>query len=90
MICEIYKSVKKEETYLYLKKPGGFELIPPALRKTLGSLEFVMALELGSKQKLARENVKTVMENINRQGFHLQIPPKTSSLLAVHNLKNRC
>ena len=83
--CEIYKSVKKQDTYLYFKKPGDFELLPDVLSKSLGKLEFVMALELSSEKKLAREDVLKVMENIEQQGFHLQMPPSIRSLLAIHN-----
>jgi len=83
--CEIYKSVKKEDTYLYFKKPVDFDLIPPELSKSIGKLEFVMALELNSEKKLAREDVNKVMDNIEQQGFHLQMPPSTKSLLSIHN-----
>jgi len=83
--CEIYKSIKKEDTYLYFKKPVDLELIPSELSKSLGKLEFVMALELSSEKKLAREDVNKVIENIEQQGFHLQMPPSTKSLLSIHN-----
>ena len=82
--CEIYKSKKKEDTYVYIKKPADLELIPAELSKSLGELEFVMGLVLNHEKKLARENVITVMENIEKQGFHLQIPPTIQSLLASH------
>jgi len=85
--CEIYKSVKKEDTYLYFKKPVDFELIPAALSKSLGKLEFVMALKLSFEKKLAREDVVKVIANIEQQGFHLQMPPSIKSLLAIHNPK---
>ena len=84
IICEIYKSPKKDNTYLYLQKPADLDLIPEKLSNTLGQLEFVMELVLTTQKKLARENVVTVMENIKEQGFHLQIPPKLESLLSVH------
>ena len=83
--CEIYKSIKKSDTYLYFKKPIDMDLLPSALSKSLGKLEFVMELTLSSEKKLAREDVAIVIENIQQQGFHIQMPPSTKSLLAIHN-----
>ena len=85
MDCEIYKSVKKSDTYLYFMKPADLELLPETLSKSLGKLEYVMALTLSPEKKLAREDVVKVMENIQQQGFHIQMPPSTQSLLAIHN-----
>ena len=85
--CEIYKSVKKVDTYLYFKKPMDVELLPSELSKSLGKLEFVMEIELSVEKKLAREDILKVMDNIHQQGFHIQMPPSTKSLLAVHNPK---
>lgn len=85
MICDIYKSLKKENTYVYLQQPSDFEVIPEALSKRLGKLEFVMALELSPQKKLACEDARVVMEDIAEHGFYLQIPPKLESLMAVHN-----
>ncbi len=85
VICDIFKSLKKDDTYLYLQRPSDFELIPDALSQRLGKLEFVMELELSPDKKLAREEARVVMENITEHGFYLQIPPKLTSLMAVHN-----
>jgi uncharacterized protein YcgL (UPF0745 family) len=35
-----------------------------------------MELELHSDRTLAREDVTTVMANLQSQGFHLQMPPE--------------
>ena len=88
MKCDIYRSQKKEDTYLYLRHPADLDIVPETLSKTLGKLDHVMELELSAEKKLAREDAKTVMENITEQGFHLQMPPKLESLLAKHNPNN--
>ena len=41
-----------------------------------GTPIFVMKLDLSPAKKLARENVLTVIDNLNDQGFHLQMPPE--------------
>ena len=75
MICFIYKSLKKNELYVYLNKKDDFSSIPEQLFKSLGRLEFVMELELTPQRRLARENAVKVMAALENKGFHLQMPP---------------
>lgn len=75
MICFIYKSLKKNELYLYLDKKDDFSSIPEELFKSLGRIEFVMELELTPQRKLAREDTAKVMAALENKGFHMQMPP---------------
>ena len=75
MKCRIYKSLKKSEAYLYLAENKQLEELPNRLEKLLGKLEFVMDLELTPDRKLARVNVLVVIENLQKEGFYLQMPP---------------
>ncbi|MFM8342673.1 MAG: YcgL domain-containing protein [Methylomonas sp.] len=75
MQCYIYKSLKKDELYLYLDKKDDFSAIPDSLMQSFGRLSFVMALELTPERKLARENSEKVIESLNNQGFFVQMPP---------------
>ena len=77
MQCYIYKSLKKEELYLYLDKKDDFSAVPQALFESLGRLAFVMELQLSPDRKLARENVDKVIASLKNQGFHIQMPPTT-------------
>jgi uncharacterized protein YcgL (UPF0745 family) len=36
-----------------------------------------MELEISESSKLARENPETVLHNLSKHGFHLQLPPQT-------------
>jgi uncharacterized protein YcgL (UPF0745 family) len=74
--CWIYRSPRKDEMYLYLPAEDDFSTIPAPLLKGFGTPEKVMQLNLSASQKLAREDVAVVMENLQNQGFHLQMPPK--------------
>lgn len=74
--CWIYKSPRKEEMYLYLAAREGFEVLPRALLDHFGPPVFVMELALHPERRLARENVVKVMDNLDTQGFHLQMPPE--------------
>ena len=71
----MYRSSRKEYTYLYLAEGASLEDLPDSLLGAFGTAEFVIDLELSPERKLASENVLQVMENLREQGFHLQLPP---------------
>ena len=75
MQCFVYKSLKKDELYLYVGRKDDFSAVPDALFKSLGRLAFVMELQLSPERKLARENVEKVMDSLKGKGFFLQMPP---------------
>lgn len=75
MHCFIYKSLKKNELYLYLDKKDDFSAVPEALFKSFGRLEFVMELQLSAERKLARENSENVIASLQSKGFFVQLPP---------------
>ena len=75
MLAYVYKSLKKADTYLYLAKRDDFAGLPEPLRTQLGSLQFVLEVELTTERRLARENPEVVRANLASRGFHLQFPP---------------
>ena len=76
----VYKSQRKEDTFVYLAARDDFDRIPETLRTPLGPLVFVLEVALTPERKLARENVETVRQNLASQGFHLQFPPRIFNL----------
>jgi uncharacterized protein YcgL (UPF0745 family) len=78
--CWIYRSSRNADTFLYLRRPDAFDELPVALRERFGRPEFVMTLGLTATRKLARNNARQVMQDLAEQGFHLQLPPPTSSV----------
>ena len=78
----IYKSRKKEELYLYLAEQDDFSVVPEDLMQSIGNEpQFVMQLTLSEQRKLAREDVRKVMQNLQEKGFHLQLPPPADLIL---------
>ena len=75
MQCYIYKSLKKEELYLYLQKKDDFSEIPEPLFNSLGRIEFVMELEITPDRKLARVDANKVLSSLQDKGFFVQMPP---------------
>ncbi|MEE8495592.1 MAG: YcgL domain-containing protein [Xanthomonadales bacterium] len=76
MNCRIFRSEKKDETYLFLAADQSLEELPEDLRKTFGEPVFVMALKLSSSSKLARVETQSVLESLHERGYFLQLPPK--------------
>ena len=75
MQCFIYKSLKKNELYLYLQKKDDFASIPEPLLNSFGRMEFVMELALTPERKLAREDIEKVQASLLDKGFFVQMPP---------------
>ena len=85
MFCEIYKSSKKDEMYLYVARVNTPEdqqqadvltVLPEPMRLAFGRATLVMQLELNESKKLARVNVLHVMDSIQTNGFFIQMPPE--------------
>jgi uncharacterized protein len=81
IICWVYASPRQDEMYLYLKQKDDFDSLPNALRHHFGSPRLVMKLALHGGRKLAREDVESVMNNLDALGYHLQMPPKIDAEL---------
>ncbi|MCB1706116.1 MAG: YcgL domain-containing protein [Halioglobus sp.] len=82
VLCQVFKSSRQAEMYLYLEKSRGAEEVPDALLARFGELIPVMMLQLTPERRLARADVREVIASIQRQGFYLQMPPTTADLLA--------
>ncbi|MDG9852955.1 YcgL domain-containing protein [Pseudomonas nitroreducens] len=74
-ICSIYKSPRKNEMYLYVDKREALSRVPEALLAAFGVPKHAFDLVLSPERQLAREDINVVLENIEKQGFHLQMPP---------------
>ncbi|KAB0499890.1 YcgL domain-containing protein [Pseudomonas vancouverensis] len=74
-ICSIYHSSKKNGMYLYVLKSDALERVPEALMAAFGKAKHAFDLVLTPERKLAREDIAIVLENLEKQGYHLQMPP---------------
>jgi len=90
LLCEIYKSPRKEEMYLYVNKRQGLEHVPEALLGSFGKPQPLLTMILTADKKLARANTAEVMEAIETQGFYFQMPPgNEADLLTEHLAQQR-
>lgn len=76
MHAYVYKSLRKDDTYVFLAARDAFDRIPAGVRETLGRLELVLEVDLYPGRRLARADAGTVMEALSTRGFHLQVPPR--------------
>jgi uncharacterized protein YcgL (UPF0745 family) len=85
MLCQVFKSPRKEQMYLFVAQQDGLESVPETLLATFGEPESVMMLELTPERKLARARAQDVLAAIAEQGFYLQMPPTEAELRAQHH-----
>ena len=80
VFCQIYKSTRNTEMYLYVEKARGLEDVPASLMKRFGEPSELMTLMLEPGRKLARAKVDDVLREIADNGFYLQMPPTAAEL----------
>ncbi|KAA8735677.1 YcgL domain-containing protein [Acinetobacter qingfengensis] len=84
MHCDIYKSSKKDEMYIYIARPSfpddepheTFANVPAMLMQAFGRATFVMNIKLHEQRKLARVSAIAVLEALEKQGYYVQMPPE--------------
>ena len=81
VICEVFKSPRKDEMYLYVDKKEGLKRVPKELLEIFGTPKSVMTMLIRPEKDLARAKAEDVLSNIREQGFYLQMPPKKEEYL---------
>ena len=84
MFCVIYRSAKRDQTYLYVEKKDDFSRVPEDLMKSFGTPQLAMVLSLEGREKLASADIEKVKEALKEEGFYLQVPPPLENLLNQH------
>ncbi|GAA3901708.1 YcgL domain-containing protein [Halomonas cibimaris] len=90
IVCEVFKSSRKEETYLYVDKRQGLADVPEALLEHFGKPVPALTLLLSADKPLARANAAEVLAAIAEQGYYFQMPPaKDEYLLDLYRAPTR-
>lgn len=71
----VYKSRRKQDTYVYLLVKDDFSSLPDGVRIPLEPFDFVLDVALTPDRQLARGDMDMVRKNLSERGFHLQFPP---------------
>lgn len=84
--CTVYKSLRKDQTYVFVPAGSDLDELPDMLKTLLGELEKVLDVELTPERPLARAEASEVMQQIAESGFYVQMPPgKDDDLFADAN-----
>lgn len=75
MLVNVYRSPRKDLTYIYLPRDSKLDTLPAPLRQQFGEPELVLTLNLTSDRKLARYSGEHVLSEIEQRGYFLQMPP---------------
>lgn len=81
MLCVIYRSSKREQTYLYVEKKDDFTRVPEELLTGFGQPQLSMIINLATREKLASADIHKVRMSLKEQGYYLQVPPPVENLL---------
>jgi len=81
MLCTVYRSERKFETYLYMGDETEWSDIPEELQRLFTPQVKVMTLKLTDDRKLARLSGEELRNHLSEQGYYLQVPPPPESLL---------
>lgn len=84
MICAVYKSRRKLDSYLFVEKRSEFERVPEALLEMFGTPELVMMLPLMKRDHLGFADIEKVKVELTDKGYYLQLPPPIVNLLEEH------
>tara|TARA_R110000744_G_scaffold356809_1_gene463592 strand:+ start:289 stop:588 length:300 start_codon:yes stop_codon:yes gene_type:complete len=84
MLCSVYKSSKKVQTYLFINKRDDFSAVPEALMKMFGKPVMVTVVNLASKVKLGFADLDKVKASLAEQGYYLQLTPQEEDMLKGH------
>lgn len=74
-VCDVYRSQREEEMYLYVDKREGLQRVPEKLLELFGEPKHLMTMLLTPEKKLARAESGKVLGEIRERGFYLQMPP---------------
>ena len=81
LLCEIFKSPRKEEMYLYVDKRQGLKEVPEALLERFGKPVSTMTLILTADKPMARAKASDVIAAIREKGYYFQMPPAKEEYL---------
>ncbi|SFU08410.1 hypothetical protein SAMN05192562_104585 [Kosakonia arachidis] len=88
MFCVIYRSTRRDQTYLYVEKRDDFSRVPATLMQSFGQPQLAMILPLDGRKKLVGADLEKVKEALTTQGYYLQLPPPPENLLKQHLADN--
>ena len=66
VLCDVYKTRRKDEMYLYVEKKEGMARVPDELKEMFGKPELALTLLLTPEKNLGRADAEKVLADICR------------------------
>lgn len=73
--CDAYRSQHKPDLYLFVEADKDVSTLPDTVQALFEKLELFYTFDLTPGRKMQRESADRVIENIQNQGYHIQMPP---------------
>ena len=84
MKCVVYKGSRKPDAYLFIQREEDFSQVHESLLDLMGTLQLAISLDLTTDSTLAQARVEEVLQQLEDQGFYLQLPPSDAELPTRH------
>ncbi|WP_432452814.1 YcgL domain-containing protein [Agarivorans sp. QJM3NY_29] len=84
MFCAVYKSLKKQQTYLYIEKKDDFSKVPDSLMALMGAKELVMLVPKRPTKDFSCVSIESLELAFKEPGYYLQLPPPPENYLKQH------
>ncbi|WP_439107059.1 YcgL domain-containing protein [Congregibacter sp.] len=79
LLCEVFRSPRKEGMYLYVKRDEGMTRVPETLLSVFGTPESALVFVLEPTRNLALADAATVVAALESEGYYVQMPPGSGS-----------
>jgi len=79
LVCQVYRSPRREGVYLYVDRARGLQDVPEELLHSFGEPAEVISLLLTPDRRLAQLESIEVLAAIHDRGYFLQLPPVTAA-----------
>lgn len=88
VLCEIHKSARVDELYLYVRQSDGLKRVPAELLERLGRTTRVLPMMIGPDTRLARADAARVLQALEQNGYYLQLPEPADDYMSAINRHN--
>ena len=89
MLCAVYKSIRKTQTYIFVAKRDDFSQVPTPLLEQFGPPELISILNITNETKMAMAKAEKVLKAVTETGFYLQLPPPPVDHLKDHKKRQQ-
>ena len=87
-LCKIYRSLTKDNCYLYVPFDEDLKRVPEDLLAYFGKYELAMTLKLTPERTLAQSDIAEVLAQLKQKGYYLQLSSTTDEYMQIIRARN--